>query len=100
MLWLAWFAAFLEEAGALAPLSRQAETIAHQWLDRVERLILSIVLLRAARQVRYLRQPHFSALPRKDVALRRAIVGAALGRLLRHKLLSRRIAALSQDLGR
>jgi len=100
MLWLAWLAAFLEEAGALAPLSRQAETIAHQWLDRVERVILSIVLLRAAPQVRYLRQPHFSAIPRKDTALRRAIVGGALRRSLRHKSLSCRIEALSQDLDR
>jgi len=100
MLWLAWLAAFLEEAGALAPLSRQAETIAHQWLDRVERVILSIVLLRAAPQVRYLRQPHFSALPRKDTSLRRAVTGAALRRLLRPKSLRARIEALSQDLDR
>ncbi|MFZ2030958.1 MAG: hypothetical protein WAU68_11660 [Vitreimonas sp.] len=101
MLWLKWFAAFLEGAGALAPLSRHAESIAHHWLNRVERIILSIVLLRAATQVRRLTpRPHFNALRRKDTGLRRAVAGSAMRRLLRRKSLHARIEALSQNLDR
>src|SRR5690606_41962400 len=48
LLWLTWLAAFLAEVSAFAPLSRQATQIAHQWLDRAERLLIDIVLLRAA----------------------------------------------------
>ena len=39
LLWLTWFAAFLQQARAFAPFSAQATAIAHQWLDRIERLM-------------------------------------------------------------
>jgi hypothetical protein len=99
MLWLAWFAAFLEQAGALTPLSRQAEAAGHSWLDRIERVILNIVMLRATPSVRWLRpRPGFSAHRRKDTSLRRAVIGAAMRRSLRPKSLHARIKALSQNL--
>ncbi|MBI3437167.1 MAG: hypothetical protein HY054_00655 [Proteobacteria bacterium] len=99
MLWLAWFAAFLEQAGAIAPLSRQAEAIGHVWLNGIERVVLSIVMLRAAPSVRALRaRPIHSARRRKDASLRRAVISAALRRTLRPKTLQARIKALSQNL--
>lgn len=55
LLRLAWFAAFVEAAGASTPISKQAKAIANSWLDRIERIVVSIVMLRAAPRVRALR---------------------------------------------
>lgn len=52
---LAWFASFLDAASGFAPLSEHAERIGYLWLDRIERIILAIVMLRAALHVRALR---------------------------------------------
>src|SRR6185503_14692828 len=86
MLWLKWFAAFLDAAGAFAPMSKQVEQIGHAWLDRVERVILAIVMLRAAPRVRGIagRRP-FAEHCLKQRGLSRAVVGAAMRRLLREK---------------
>ena len=101
MLWLKWFAAFLEAAGGFAPLSRQAQTIGHSWLDRIERVVMAIVMLRAVRHVRRV-QPRkgVAAHRRKEAALARAIVGSALRRSLRSKDLRERISRLTQGIER
>jgi hypothetical protein len=97
LLWLGWFAAFLKEARAFAPFSTQATAIAHRWLDRIERLLVSIVLLRVAPQVRPTGAPKHSSRRRTETHMLRAIIGSAMRRTLRSKDLNRRIAALSQD---
>ncbi len=97
LLWLKWLAAFLTEAGAFAPLSRHAEQIAHQWLDRVERLLIAIVLIRAARAGHTIPTLKHSPHRRDETHMRRAIVGSAMRRALRAERLDQRIAALSQD---
>jgi hypothetical protein len=61
MPWLKWFAAFLEGAVIFAPLSKQAQSVGHSWLDRIERTVMAIVMLRAVRNVRRIN-------PRKGVA--------------------------------
>ncbi|QGZ96915.1 hypothetical protein [Terricaulis silvestris] len=97
LLWLKWFAAFLHEARAIAPFSDQATVIAHQWLNRIERLLVSIVMLRAAPHVRFINPPKHSARRRIETHRRRAIIGSAIRRALRSKDLQKRIAALSQN---
>lgn len=97
LLWLKWFAAFLLEARAFAPFSHQAEAIAHQRLDKIERLLVAIVLLRAAPHVRVTNTLKHAARPKTETQMRRAVVGSAMRRALRSKNLNRRIAALSQD---
>jgi hypothetical protein len=96
MLWLAWFAEFLEAACAYAPLSKQAHAIAHTWLDAIERRIFLIILARAA--------PHVRTAPRRSYRLhragiRRALMGARLRRALRSKDLWTRALKLTQDIG-
>lgn len=97
LLWLTWFTAFLNRARAFAPFTAQAETIAHQWLDRIERVLISIVLIRAAPRVRVTNTPRRRGPPRTESQMLRAIVGSAMRRSLRSKDLHQRIAALSQD---
>ena len=81
------------------PLSKQAHRIGHAWLDSVERVIASIVMLRAAPHVRrVLPRKGVSQHRRNDTALRRAVIGSALRRALRPKRLLQRIAALTQDI--
>jgi hypothetical protein len=97
LLWLTWFAAFLQQARAFAPFSAQATAIAHQWLDRIERLLTNIILIRAAPHVRVMTPPKHSPRRRRETQMRRAVMGSALRRALRSKDLNQRIAALSQD---
>ncbi|QGZ95117.1 hypothetical protein [Terricaulis silvestris] len=99
LLWLTWFAAFLKNARAFAPFSAEATAIAHQWLDRIERLLTNIVLLRAAPHVRVMNAPRHSSRRRIETHMRRAIFGSAMRRTLRSNDLNQRIAALSQDVG-
>ena len=95
MLWLKWFVSFLEAAGAFAPVSKQAQAIGHAWLDQIERIILNIVMLRAAPHVRRLnRRKGVAQHPINDTSLRRAIIGSALRRALRAKDLRQRIELL------
>jgi len=99
MLWLKWFAAFLDAAGALAPISVQAERIGHRWLDRIERIILAIVMLRTVPRVRCIRSHRPFAVHRlRQGALPRAVIGAKLRRTLRPKSLRARIEALTQSI--
>ncbi len=99
MLWLTWFAAFLDAASGFAPLSPQAQRAAHNWLNRIERVIVSIVMLRAAPRVRTIRMRRHGAAPnRSNVSLRRAVMGSSMRRALRPKDLRHRIAALTQNL--
>lgn len=98
LLWLTWVATFLAEVCAFAPLSRQATQIAHQWLDRAERLLVSIVLIRAAARVRTIPTLKHALHRRRETHLTRAIIGSAMRRMLRPKRLDQRIAALSQNL--
>lgn len=99
MLWLNWFAAFLEAARGFAPLSRDAETIAHSWLDWIEQLIVNIVLIRAARRVRPLVWRRYRVPPSAQRSpTRRAILGSRLRRSLRARDLAGRIAALRQNI--
>ncbi len=97
LLWLTWFAAFLREARALAPFSTQATAIAHQWLDRIERVLTNIVMLRAAPHVRSIVPPKHSPRRKRETQMRRAVIGSAMRRMLRSNDLSQRIAALSQN---
>ncbi|MFZ2028703.1 MAG: hypothetical protein WAU68_00210 [Vitreimonas sp.] len=95
LLWLTWFAGFLDAASAFAPLSTHAERIGHHWLDRIERVIIAIVMLRAVPRVRALRTNRPFALHRlKQTALSRAVIGAKLRRALRSKGLAQRCEAL------
>jgi hypothetical protein len=99
MLWLAWVAAFLEAAGASAPVSKQAQTIGHTWLDSIERIIVSIVMLRAVRHIRRV-LPRKGVAPhrRNDSSLHRAVIGSAMRRALRSSDIRKRIEALTQNL--
>ena len=99
LLWLQWFAAFLEAASAYNPLSRQAEALAHAWLDTFERLITNIIMLKAAERVRF-RPPGRGRAqhPLKERALRRAVMGVKLRRALRRHDARDRAAALRQDI--
>ena len=95
LLWLTWFAGFLDAAGGFAPLSKHAERIGHRRLDRIERVILAIVMLRAVPRVRALRTKRPLALHRlKQSALPRAVIGAKLRRALRPRQLRQRCDAL------
>lgn len=97
MLWLLWFAGFLEIAHAFAPLSRQAEAIAHAWLDHIERWIFTIVLARAAPYLTPKGRRSYGPRYRR-VALRRALMGSRLRRALRAKDICERAAALAADI--
>jgi hypothetical protein len=97
LLWLTWFAAFLEQAGAFAPVSTQAKAIAHQWLNRIERLLVNIIILRAAPHIRGAAPLKHSPRRRTDTHWRRAVIGGVMRRALRSKDPNQRIAALSQD---
>jgi hypothetical protein len=95
MLWLAWFAEFLEGAADFGPLSKQAQAVAHTWLDAVEKRIFVIIIARAA--------PHFRAQPRRAykhhrAGIRRAFMGSRLRRALRSKDICTRALKLAQDL--
>jgi hypothetical protein len=99
MLWLKWFVGFLDAAGAFAPISVEVEKIGHAWLDRIERVVLAIVMLRAAPRVRWIKARRPFALYRlKQRGMRRAVIGCALRRSLRPKSLRRRIEALTQSI--
>jgi hypothetical protein len=99
MLWLKWFVSFLDAQGALAPISKQAQTIGHRWLDDIERIILNIVMLRAACHVRRCHQRKGVSERRlKEIALRRAIIGSAMRRAMRPRDLRQRIEALTQNI--
>jgi hypothetical protein len=99
MLWLKGFLAFLDAAAWFAPLSRQAKKIAHARLDSIERLIVSLLVIRVARCVRPLNRNSFTL--RRGVTRdgwRRAVLGSALRRALRPKDVRARIEALLQDI--
>ena len=99
MLWLKWFVGFLDAAGAFAPISHQVEEAGHAWLNRIERVMLAIVKLRAAPRVRCIKAHRpFAAHRLKERGLRRAVIGAAMRRALRRRDLHRRIEALSQSI--
>jgi hypothetical protein len=102
LLWLTWFAAFLDQAAAYAPLTRQAKAAAHTCLDLIERIVLGIAMVRACQHVRVTQ--HAKAWRERDLvckstAMRRAIIGAKLRRALRPRDVRQRIAALSQGMG-
>lgn len=97
LLWLAWFAAFLEKARVFAPLSAQATQIAHLWLDRIEQGLSCLIMLRAMPYVRRNNALHYASRRRTDTQMRRAIIGSAIRRSLRSKDLNQRIEALSQN---
>jgi hypothetical protein len=99
MLWLQAFVAFLDAAAWFAPLSRQVEKIAHARLDSIERLIVSLLVIRVARYVRPLNPTRFTL--RHGITRdgwRRAVLGSALRRALRPKDVHARIEALRQDI--
>jgi hypothetical protein len=99
MLWLKGFLAFLDAAAWFAPLSRQAKKIVHARLDSIERLIVSLLVIRVARRVHPLNRQHFTL--RRGVTRdgwRRAVLGSALRRALRPKDVRARIEALRQDI--
>ncbi len=99
MLWLKWFVGFLDAAGALAPISTQAERIGHLWLDRIERVIVAIVTLRAVRHIRCIKTHRPFAVHRlARSGISRAVIGSAMRRDLRPKDLRQRIEALSQNI--
>lgn len=98
LLWLNWFAAFLTQAGALAPLSRQATGIAHRWLDAIERNLIHLILIRAAPHVRTIPALKHAAHRRIETQFARAIIGSAMRRRLRPRNLAHRIAALAQPI--
>ncbi|MBY0565316.1 MAG: hypothetical protein K2P58_14190 [Hyphomonadaceae bacterium] len=100
MLWLRWFTAFLDVATQFAPLSPQAQHIAHGWLDSIEKLVVNIVIIRASHRVRPLTlKPLIVERGGRRTPKGRAILGLRLRRALRAKDLRTRIAALSQDIG-
>jgi hypothetical protein len=99
MLWLKWFVSLLDASGALAPISAQAERIGHRWLDRIERIVFAIVMLRAAPRIRGMRDRRPFAMHRlKQAALSRAVIGAKQRRAFRPKSLRARIEALTESI--
>jgi hypothetical protein len=98
LLWLKWFASFLNAASANAPLSKQATAIGHQWLDRIEALVANVILVRAAARLRPMQPPKHAAHRRIGAHLKRAIIGSAMRQSLRPRRLDQRIAALSQNI--
>lgn len=97
MLWLQWFAAFLDAACEYAPLPNQARAIAHGWLDDIEHVVLTIAINRAAPHVRLI-YPTRIVEDLRQAGVRRAIIGARLRRQLRARDLHARAAALAQDI--
>lgn len=98
LLWLTWFANFLDAASAFSPLTTQAQTIGHRWLDRIERVLVAIVMLRTVRHVRCIKSHRPFAMHRlKQSGLSRAVIGSAMRRALHPKDLRQRIEALKQD---
>lgn len=98
LLWLKWFASFLNAATAHTPITGQAAEVANQWLARVEALLISIVLVRAAARVRPVSTLKHSARRRIETHMARAIIGSAMRRFLRPRRLDQRIAALSKNI--
>ena len=98
LLWLKWFASFLNAATAHTPITGQAAKVAHQWLARVEAVLISIVLVRAGARVRPVSTLKHSARRRIETHMARAIIGSAMRRSLRPRRLDQRIAALSQNI--
>lgn len=96
LLWLKWFAAFLDEAHAFAPFTAQATKAAHRWLDHVEYALVRVIVIRAAQRVRVIRRPWSTGHTRRQSQRLRAVIGGALRRDLRPKDLRQRIAALAQ----
>ena len=72
LLWLQWLASFLNAASAYAPLSKQATAIAHQWLGRLETVLVSIILVRAASRIRPVRTPRHSGYRRNETHQKQA----------------------------
>jgi hypothetical protein len=97
LLWLKWFAAFLAGAEAFAPFTSAATKEAHRWLDRIERGVISVVILRAYPRIRLLRRLRYSSHRRNETQIFRAVIGAALRRSLRVRDLRQRIEVLSQN---
>ncbi|MBK6703480.1 MAG: hypothetical protein IPG56_06735 [Caulobacteraceae bacterium] len=87
LLWLKWFAAFLNAASAHTPITGQAAKVAHQWLARVEAVLISIVLVRAGARVRPVSTLKHSARRRIETHMARAIIGSAMRRSLRPRRL-------------
>ncbi|MFT3729357.1 MAG: hypothetical protein QM759_16150 [Terricaulis sp.] len=99
LLWLRWFAAFLDAAEAFAPFTEVVVELAHRRLDHIQRGLFSIVVLRAhARHRRRLLRPRHSPYRCNETHLRRAILGSAFRRRFRVRDLRARIEALSQDI--
>lgn len=97
MLWLVWFAEFIEAASLDGPLPQNARAVAHAWLDCVERRIFTIILLRCAPRLAPV-LPRFYGPGRCRSAFMRALMGSRLRRRLRAKDTRTRAAALSQDI--
>ncbi|MBL8536648.1 MAG: hypothetical protein JNM59_04525 [Hyphomonadaceae bacterium] len=95
MLWLSGFLAFVARVEMFAPLSRQAATIAHRWLDDIERLVVDIALMRGVPRLRHnVRRMH--ARRRPEVGFMRAVLGAKLRRRFRSRDVRQRIDALRE----
>lgn len=95
--WLRWIALVLAAAERLGPLPAPARALAHGWLDRIERSLMSIVIVRAAARMRKPNRQGRPRLRRGRGHVRRAIAGLVLRRALRSRDWRERIAALSRD---
>src|SRR5262249_5086722 len=100
LLWLRWFAAFLEAANAFLPFTAQARAAAHQWLDKIELIVIKIAFLRAWARRPMWSPPKHPARRRNDAQIWRAARRRITGNSLRAKALTQRIAALSQSIDR
>ncbi|MFT3726833.1 MAG: hypothetical protein QM759_03315 [Terricaulis sp.] len=99
VLWLTWFAAFLVAAADFEPLSKLAQAIAHKRLQRIERLIVAILILRALPHLRGVnRRKGMAERRRIERSFFRAVLGGRLRRALRPKDVHQRIAALRQNI--
>jgi hypothetical protein len=99
ILWLCRFVGFLDAVTASGPLLQQAHAIAHTWLNRIERLLADIILIRAGSRLRPIPPPRGVAQhARRDHGLLRAALGGTLRRALRSRDLRARVAALRQDI--
>ena len=87
LLWLTWFAAVIEYGSAFAPLSQHAKTLAHAYLDQIQRLIVAMVMIRAAAQVRRpAGRQVFAEHQRKERGFERALLSVKLWRDLRQRI--------------
>ena len=100
-LWLRGTQAFLDFVCAYAPLSHQAEAIAHNWLDQIAHLVALYIVGNVARHAPE-RPVRIGGRPRRDIGagFTRAVIGSALRKHLHRgdaRARTARLASILRD---